>query len=118
MNQENPRQPRYGSSLASMFGYVTDEDRAQWESQRARNAPKVSAARAAFGAAGGALGDFAERNINSQLSAAHRVAAQQEFDEDHTKTSTPAPGKRGAHTENIDYSARDDRVVIEPAFEL
>lgn len=103
---------RYGTSIATMFGFVTDEDREQWAKQRAANEPKVSAASAALQAAGGALSDFTEQNIKSQLRAAHTVEAEKTFDESHVRTTSS--GKQ----ESVRYDSKDERVEIQPDFEL
>lgn len=57
------------------------EDRASWESQRARQRTRVSRVRQGLQAAGGALFDMADRATRSRMDAAHQVAARAAFDQ-------------------------------------
>ncbi|MFF8902617.1 hypothetical protein ACF082_34685 [Streptomyces lydicus] len=116
--QNEGQQVRFGSRFARMFGYVTPEDRSRWEQQRAQNKPNVSAIEQGAKSLGSMM-EFGERNIGAKLDAAHRVAAQQRFEESHDKVVNQ---RRDPNTRNIiesvDYEPRDDREEIEPDLEL
>ncbi|MFD7537470.1 hypothetical protein [Streptomyces sp. NPDC059819] len=112
--QNEGQQFRFGSRLAQMFGYVTPEDRTRWEQQRAQNTPNVNAAKQGMKSLLDAVMEFGERNIGAKLDAAHRVAAQQRFEESHDKVVNH---RRDPNTRNIiesvDYEPKDDREEIE-----
>ncbi|MFI9629311.1 hypothetical protein [Streptomyces sp. NPDC052042] len=113
------QQPRYGSRFAQMFGYVTPEDRGRWEQQRAQNSKRVSALKQGAKSTGGAMMEFGQRNMDSKLAAAHRVAQQQQFDESHDKIVTKRRDpKTRSIIETVDYEHKDGRQEIEPDFEL
>lgn len=117
--QTDVQTTRYGSSLAQMFGYVTSEDRSRWEQERAQNRKYVSAAKQGAKASMGSVMEFGERNIHSKLDAAHRVAAQQQFDESHDKIVNKHRDPRTRSiVETVDYESEDDRQEIEPELEL
>jgi hypothetical protein len=121
MNQEQNlgQEARYGSRLARMFGYVTPEDRSRWEQMRAQNEPNVSAAKQGAKSLLGSLMEFGDRNIGAKLDAAHRVAAQQRFDESHDKiVNKHRDSKTRNIIESVDYQPKDDREEIEPDLEL
>ncbi|MEW2413076.1 hypothetical protein AB0953_05040 [Streptomyces sp. NPDC046866] len=117
--QSEGQQVRFGSRFARMFGYVTPEDRSRWEQQRAQNKPHVSALRQGAVSALSSMMEFGERNIGAKLDAAHRVAAQQRFEESHNKVVNQ---RRDPNTRNIiesvDYEPRGDREGIEPDLEI
>jgi hypothetical protein len=121
MSQEQNEGPqvRFGSRFARMFGYVTPEDRSRWEQQRAQNKPHVNAVTQGVKSSLGSMMAFGERNIGAKLDAAHRVAAQQRFDESHNKVVNH---RRDPNTRNIiesvDYEPKDGREKIEPDMEL
>ncbi|MFB7597572.1 hypothetical protein [Streptomyces sp. NPDC056160] len=117
--QNEGQQVRFGSRFARMFGYVTPEDRSRWEQQRAQNKPHVNATKQGAKSALGSMMEFGERNIGAKLDAAHRVAAQQRFEQSHNKVVNQ---RRDPNTRNIiesvDYEPKDDREEIEPDLEL
>lgn len=117
--QDEEPQVRFGSRFARMFGYVTPEDRTRWEQQRAQNKPHVIAIKQGAKSALGSMMEFGERNIGAKLDAAHRVAAQQRFEESHDKVVNQ---RRDPNTRNIiesvDYEPKDDREEIEPDLDL
>ncbi|MEW1629697.1 hypothetical protein AB0387_20205 [Streptomyces sp. NPDC089173] len=117
--QDEGQQVRFGSRFARMFGYVTPEDRSKWEQQRAQNKPHVNAIKQGAKSSLSSMIEFGERNIGAKLDAAHRVAAQQQFDESHDKV---VDQRRDPYTRNIiesvDYEPKDDREEIEPDLEL
>ncbi|WP_327357870.1 hypothetical protein [Streptomyces sp. NBC_01304] len=117
--QDEGQQIRIGSRFARMFGYVTPEDRSRWEQLRAQNKPHVSAVKQAGQAALGSMMEFGERNIGAKLDAAHRVAAQRQFEESHDKVVNQHrdPNTRNI-IESVDYEPKDDREEIEPDLEL
>jgi hypothetical protein len=121
MSQEQGegQQVRFGSRFARMFGYVTPEDRSRWEQQRAQNKPHVSALRQGATSALSSMMEFGERNIGAKLDAAHRVAAQQRFEESHDKVVNHRrdPNTRSI-IESVDYEPRSDREGIEPDLEI
>lgn len=118
-DQQVEQPERYGSSLAQMFGYVTPEDRGKWAQQRAQNKPRVNAVRQGVKSGMSALMEFGDRNIRGKLDAAHRVAAQQQFDETHDKITSRRrdPGTRSI-IETVDYEPKDNRETIEPDLDL
>lgn len=107
------------SSLASMFGFVTDEDRARWEQRRQANAKNVSGVRQAVSSGLGSLVHALERNVTSELRAAHQVAAQEQFEESNVKTTTKRwDSRKQSIVETVDYSPKDDeRHMDEPDLE-
>ncbi|MGW0896939.1 hypothetical protein ACWD0G_08060 [Streptomyces goshikiensis] len=113
--QNEGEQVRFGSRFARMFGYVTPEDRSRWEQQRAQNKSNVSAIKQGTKSTLSSMMKFGERNIGAKLDAAHRVAAQQRFEESHNKVVNQ---RRDPNTRNIiesvDYEPKDDREGIEP----
>lgn len=112
-------QERYGSRFAEMFGYVTPEDRSKWEQARAREKKKPKALKQGAKAGMGSMMEFGERNLNSKLSAAHRVAAQEEFEESHNRVVTTRRDPRTRSIiEAVDWQERDDRTEIEPDLEM
>ncbi|MFE6939673.1 hypothetical protein [Streptomyces chartreusis] len=117
--QNEGQQVRFGSRFARMFGYVTPEDRSRWEQQRAQNKPHVNAIKQGAKSALGSVMEFGERNIGAKLDAAHRVAAQQRFEESHDKV---VKQRRDPNTrsiiESVDYEPKDNREEIEPDLEL
>ncbi|MEU7156120.1 hypothetical protein AB0A98_06700 [Streptomyces chrestomyceticus] len=117
MNQEQSegQQVRFGSRFARMFGYVTPQDRSQWEQQRDQNKPNVNAARQGAKSLLGSMVEFGDRNIGAKLEAAHRVAAQQRFEESHSKIVNQHrdPATRSI-IESVGYEPKDDREEIEP----
>ncbi|MFK0244573.1 hypothetical protein ACIQUM_07730 [Amycolatopsis azurea] len=117
--QPDQQQPPYGSRLAGMFGYVTPEDRLRWEQQREQNRPRVNAAKLAAKAMAGSMLEFGDRTVHAKLDAAHRVAAQREFDTAHNKVvhKRRDPGSRSI-IETVDYEPKDQRQAIEPDWEL
>ncbi|MFK0179682.1 hypothetical protein ACIQVR_27350 [Streptomyces xanthochromogenes] len=120
MSQEQDlgQDARYGSRLARMFGYVTPEDRSRWEQMRAQNKPKVSAARQGAKSLLGSVMEFGDRNVGAKLDAAHRVAAQQRFDESHDKIVNKRHDSRTRNIiESVDYKPKDDREEIDPDLE-
>ncbi|AXE23938.1 hypothetical protein C0216_11145 [Streptomyces globosus] len=121
MNQEQNegQQIRFGSRFARMFGYVTPEDRSRWEQQRAQNKPHVSALRQGATSALSSMMEFGERNIGAKLDAAHRVAAQQRFEESHDKVLNQRrdPNTRSI-IESVVYEPRGDREGTEPDLEI
>ncbi|MFB7917070.1 hypothetical protein [Streptomyces sp. NPDC056061] len=118
-DQQAEQQPLYGSRFAQMFGYVTPEDRGRWEQQRAQNRKRVSALEQGTKSAGSSMMEFGQRNVDSKLNAAHRVAQQRQFEESHDKITSKRRGpKNESITETVDYEHKDDRQEIEPDFEL
>ncbi|MEU2828680.1 hypothetical protein ABZ667_08445 [Streptomyces lavendulae] len=121
MNQEQNegQQVRFGSRFARMFGYVTPEDRSRWEQQRAQNKSNVNAIRQGAMSALSSMMEFGERNIGAKLDAAHRVAAQQRFEESHDKVVNQRrdPNTRSI-IESVDYEPKDDLEGIEPDLEI
>ncbi|MFD4242690.1 hypothetical protein ACFWP3_13975 [Streptomyces sp. NPDC058525] len=117
--QNEGQQDKFGSRFARMFGYVTEEDRSQWEQQRAKSKPNVNAIKQGAKSSLGSMMEFGERNIGAKLDAAHRVAAQQRFEESHDKVVNK---RRDPNTRNIiesvDYEPKDDREEIDPDLEL
>jgi hypothetical protein len=117
--QPEVQETRYGSRLARMFGYVTPEDRSNWEQQRAQNRSHVSAAKKGVKSALGSMMEFGERNIGSKLDAAHRVAAQKHFEESHDRiVSKHRDPRTRSIVETVDYQRTDDREEIEPDLEM
>ncbi|MET9656349.1 MULTISPECIES: hypothetical protein [unclassified Streptomyces] len=117
--QHEEQQTRYGSHFARMFGYVTAEDRSRWEQTRAQNQKHINAAVEATKSSLGSMLDFGERIVGAKLDAAHRVAAQQGFEESHDKiVSEHRDPRTRSITETVDYEPKDDREEIEPDLEL
>ncbi len=80
--------------LASMFGYVDENDRAQWEQKKAASDARLEQARnrlsgrgLATHAAGPAMG-MAERSINAELSAARHEEARNTLAKERKTTTT------------------------------
>ncbi|CAL9595479.1 hypothetical protein SUDANB120_05333 [Streptomyces sp. enrichment culture] len=117
--QDEGHQVRFGSRFARMFGYVTPEDRSRWEQQRAQNKPHVSALRQGATSALSSIMEFGERTIGAKLDAAHRVAAQQRFEESHDKVLNQRrdPNTRSI-IESVAYEPRGVREGIEPDLEI
>ncbi|MBD0673920.1 hypothetical protein [Streptomyces sp. CBMA156] len=117
--QSEEQQVRFGSRFARMFGYVTPEDRSRWEQQRAQNKPHANAIKHGAKSSLSSMVEFGERNIGAKLDAAHRVAAQQRFEESHNKVVNQRhdPYTRNI-IESIDYEPKDGREEIEPDLEL
>ncbi|MEV0443602.1 hypothetical protein AB0I84_18855 [Streptomyces spectabilis] len=121
MGQEQNEGPqtRFGSRFARMFGYVTPEDRSRWEQMRAQNTPHVNATKQGAKVLLSSMAEFGERNIGAKLDAAHRVAAQRQFEESHDKIVNQ---RRDPNTRNIiqsvGYEPKDDREEIDPELEL
>lgn len=113
--QNEGQQTRFGSRFARMFGYVTPEDRSRWEQMRAQNKPNVNATKQGVESALGSLMEFGERNIGAKLDAAHRVAAQQRFDESHNRVVNMRrdPDTRNI-VESVGYESKDSREEIDP----
>jgi hypothetical protein len=117
--QAEEQQTRFGSRFARMFGYVTPEDRSRWEQIRAQNEPNVNALRQAVQSSVGAMLEFWDRNITAKLDAAHRVVAQQQFEQSHDKiVNTRRDPKSRSIIETVDYAQKDDREEIESDFDL
>ncbi len=117
--QPEAQQERYGSRLAQMFGYVTPEDRRRWEQNRAQDRKRVSAITQGAKSSIGSMMEFAERNIGAKLDAAHRVAAQERFEESHKKiVSRQRDPRTRSIIETVDYQPKDDRDEIEPDVEF
>lgn len=117
--QNEGQQVRFGSRFARMFGYVTPEDRSRWEQQRAQNKPNVNATKQGTKSALGSMMEFGERNIGAKLDAAHRVAAQQRFEESHDKiVNKHRDPKTQSIVERVDYEPKEDREEIESDLEL
>ncbi|WP_405824614.1 hypothetical protein OG705_30200 [Streptomyces sp. NBC_00838] len=117
--QNEEQQVRFGSGLARMFGYVTPEDRSRWAQQRAQNKPNINAIQQVAESMLGSMMEFGERNIGAKLDAAHRVAAQQKFDESHAKiVSKYRDPQTRSIIESVDYASKDDREGIEQDLEL
>ncbi|MFC9756700.1 hypothetical protein [Streptomyces sp. NPDC056921] len=117
--QHEEQQAPHGSRFAQMFGYVTPEDRSRWEQTRAQNQRHVNAAKIGTKASLDSMMEFGERIIGAKLDAAHRVAAQQQFDESHTRiVSRHRDPKTRSITETVGYEPKDDREEIEPDLEL
>ncbi|MFD7668093.1 hypothetical protein [Streptomyces sp. NPDC059788] len=116
--QNEGQQVRYGSRFARMFGYVTPEDRSRWEQQRAQNKPNIGAIKQGAKSLLGSMVEFGDRNIGAKLDAAHRVAAQQRFEESHNKIVNQYrdPNTRSI-IESVGYEPKDDREEIEPDLE-
>ncbi|MGI8306958.1 hypothetical protein [Saccharopolyspora hattusasensis] len=113
------QQTRYGSRFARMFGYITPEDRSRWEQQRAQNKPNVNAIKQGAKSSVSSMLEFGDKNIHAKLDAAHRVAAQQRFEESHGKiVNKHRDPKTRSIIETVDYEPKDERVEIEPDFEL
>lgn len=103
-----------GSLFGGMLGIVTPTDKQRWEQQRAQNAPSVGVFRQALAKGLEAMVEFGEHNLRSGLDAAHRVTAQQRFDESHAKIigSFTDPRTRSI-VETVDYETVDDRPILE-----
>lgn len=113
------QQAGYGSNFARMFGYVTPEDRSRWEQQRAQNKPNVNVIKLGVTSAVDSMLEFGDKHIQASLEAAHRVAAQRQFDEAHDKVvNMRQDPKTRSIIETVDYETRDHRQEIEPDFEL
>ncbi|MEV7953012.1 MULTISPECIES: hypothetical protein [Streptomyces] len=117
--QNEGQQVRFGSRFAQMFGYVTAEDRSRWEQQRAQNKSNVSATKQGAKSSLDSMMEFGDRNIGAKLDAAHRVAAQQRFEESHNKIVNKHrdPNTRNI-IESVGYEPKDGREEIEPDLEL
>lgn len=119
--QDEGQQERYGSRFAQMFGFVTPEDRSRWEQARAQEKPNVGLAKKGMKSGADSMMDFGQQNMRGTLDAAHRVAAQQRFDEEHNKITTRhRDPKTQSIVESVDYEHKDDRETIEtePDFEM
>lgn len=119
--QDEGQQEKYGSRFAQMFGFVTAEDRSRWEQARAQEKPKVGLAKKGMKSGADSMMDFGQQNMRGTLDAAHRVAAQQRFDEEHNKITTRhRDPKTQSIVESVDYEHKDDRETIgtEPDFEM
>ena len=117
--QSEAQESRYGSRLAHMFGYITPEDRARWEQERAQNTRRIGAIKKGTKSALSSTMEFGERNIGSKLDAAHRVAAQTRFDESHDKIVNKHRDPRTRSiVESVDYEPKDERQEIEPDIEI
>lgn len=119
--QDEGQQERYGSRFAQMFGFVTPEDRSRWERARAQEKPNVGLAKKGMKSGADSMMDFGQQNMRGTLDAAHRVAAQQRFDEEHNKITTRhRDPKTQSIVESVDYEHKDDREMIEtePDFEM
>ncbi|QWF85672.1 hypothetical protein [Amycolatopsis sp. CA-230715] len=117
-HQPDEQQTRYGSRFARMFGFVTDDDRAGWEQRRAQNLPKVGAAKLAAKSLAGSMLELGDVIARAKLDAAHRVAAQRVFDEDHDKVVGRRRDPRTRSIiETVDYERKDHRPEIEPDLE-
>ncbi|WP_030895957.1 hypothetical protein [Streptomyces sp. NRRL F-5053] len=117
--QRAEQSERYGSRFARLFGYVTPDDHSRWLQQREQNRPNVSSAKRALKAGADSMLDFGTMNMQATLNAAHRVAAQRQFDESHNKIIhwSRDPQTRSI-TETVDYEPKDAREEIEPDYEL
>lgn len=112
-------QQQSGSRLAQMFGYVTPEDRSRWQQQRSQNQKRVSASKKGAKSTLGSMMEFVERDVSSKLNAAHRVAAQKEFEEGNNKsTSSRYDPETRSIVETVKYSEIDDRPTIEADMEI
>lgn len=110
-----PRQSR----LASMFGYVTPQDRQQWESMRQANRPRVSAAKAGTKSAMSSLAHSMDRKLTSQMRAADQIAAKEHFEESNTREVTQRyDAKTQRIEEAVEWTPRDERAEIEPDFDF
>ena len=117
--QDGAHQERYGSRFAQMFGFITAEDRARWEQARAMERPKVNLAKRAMKSGADSMMDFGQQNMRGTLDAAHRVAAQQRFDEEHNKITTRhRDPETQSIVESVDYEHKDAREKLdtEPDF--
>lgn len=109
MSEETTQSDRpHTSRLSQMFGFVKPEDRSKWEQARAQNKPRVNSAKQGAKTAMGSMAEFGESIMRSKLSAAHRVAAQAEFEDSHVKQeavkTNAATGETWTET---DWKARD-----------
>lgn len=99
------------SSVASMFGYVNQEDRARWEQFRAEKEEDVGFFRSMLKAGSESMMEFGEQVMRAKLHAAHKIDAQAAFDETHQKKISD-----GMHsiTETVDYEPEDQREEMGP----
>jgi hypothetical protein len=109
----------HGSRLGSMFGYVTPQDRQQWESMREANKPRVSAAKAATKSATTSLMHSMDSTLTSQMRAADQIAAKEHFEESNTREVTQRyDAKTQRIEETVEWTPRDERAEIEPDFDF
>lgn len=119
MSDEYGRTEPQSSRLAGMFGFVTPQDRAQWEQTRQMNKPRVSAVKQGVKSSLDALMHTVDKKLTSQLRATDQVAAQEAFEETNTRSVNKRwDSKTQSIVETVDYEPLDDRQVIEPDFEL
>lgn len=109
----------HGSRLGSMFGYVTPQDRQQWESMRQANKPRVSAAKAGTKSAMSSLVHSMDSKLTSQMRAADQIAAKEHFEESNTRGVTQRyDAKTQRIEETVEWTPRDERAEIEPDFDF
>lgn len=107
-----------GSRLASMFGYVTPEDRQKWEQMRQANKPRVGAAKAGTKAAMNALMHSMDKKLTSQMRAADQISAKESFEENNTRSvSQRYNAKTQRIEETVEWTPRDERSDLEPDFD-
>lgn len=116
---EQGEKKRIGGNLGDMFGYVTDEDRNSWEAKR--RPKKEGALKMGARTTADSMMRFGQQNMMAALSAEHRVAAQQAFDETHDRKTTVTDGKGRTQdiTESVEYEDRKyNEDGTEESFEL
>lgn len=109
----------HDQQMASMFGYKSQQQQQKWAQRRQARTERVSAAKSLMSSAGESLLQFSSRNIDAQLNAAHRVSAQREFEETHTRNvSRTRSGVDRSITETVSYSPKDDRTTLDADLEF
>ena len=109
----------YEAQMASMFGHKQQAQQEKWAARRKQRQERVSMTKAMITAASETMMQFASKNIDAQLNAAHRVAAQRDFDEASTREVTRVGSAGGKSIkETLSYSAKNESPSLdsEPEF--
>lgn len=101
----------YDVPWIGLYGFNTEEEKQAFVEARRqeREAKKNGVLKSATAAFASSAGQFAAMNNQAKLQAAHRVAAQHQFDESHDQVIST---KRYS----IDYVRKDGRAEREPDF--
>lgn len=102
------------SEIASGFGFVTPQDRAEWEQARHyQQEGRTRSAAAEFVTSSiAAASELGREGIQAKLRAAHQVAAQEERDQARQTRRTIT------QVETVDAQERDGRDRLEEGFEF
>ncbi|MER6928975.1 hypothetical protein [Kocuria palustris] len=109
----------YDMRMATMFGYKAQREQEKWAKRRKAREERINPLKAMMLSASESMMQFSSRNIDAQLNAAHRVTAQQQFDETHTRNVSARRSSSGRTiSETVSYSPKDDRKVLDDDLEF